>query len=242
MAELALRSPDEPHRQLMLLAAERLVATRRRDADLGYPGPAELLADLRMVQASLAEAGAPRLAYGELQHLIWQVETFGFHLAELEVRQHSAVHATALEEVRAGGARSAATQEVLGDAAGDGGPAAAVRRRRVPPLRRQLHPVGGRHRRGLRAGGGGDGRAPTGPGCGAALRDRRRPGGCRWCARRCAGAAGGAAPARADRSAAGGDARLLRLGQGRRPGHRDVRPVRRAGALAQWARPQPASC
>jgi phosphoenolpyruvate carboxylase len=65
------------------------------------------------VQESLAEAGAVRQAYGELQHLIWQVETFGFHLAELEIRQHSAVHEKALAEVRAGGVLSEQTQEVL---------------------------------------------------------------------------------------------------------------------------------
>ena len=53
------------------------------------------------MQSSLAEGGAPRQAYGELQHLIWQAETFGFHLAGLEVRQHSQVHARALTELRA---------------------------------------------------------------------------------------------------------------------------------------------
>ena len=79
----------------------RLIATRARDADLAYPGPEEFLAGLRLVQASLATAGAPQQAFGELQHLIWQAETFGFHLAGLEVRQHSPVHARALAELRA---------------------------------------------------------------------------------------------------------------------------------------------
>jgi len=65
------------------------------------------------VQRSLAAGGAARQAYGELQQLIWQVETFGFHLAELEVRQHSLVHERALAEVRAGGSLSAETAEVL---------------------------------------------------------------------------------------------------------------------------------
>jgi phosphoenolpyruvate carboxylase len=110
---IAKRSPGEPHRQLMLYAAERVEATRRRDADLGYGGPADLLADLRVVQDSLVEAGAVRQAYGELQHLIWQVETFGFHLAELEIRQHSGVHEKALAEIRAGGPLSEQTEEVL---------------------------------------------------------------------------------------------------------------------------------
>jgi phosphoenolpyruvate carboxylase len=80
---------------------------------LAYPGPAEFIDDLRLVQRELAQAGAPRQAFGELQHLVWQAETFGFHLAELEVRQHSAVHARALAEVAAGGELSAPTGEVL---------------------------------------------------------------------------------------------------------------------------------
>ena len=62
---------------------------------------------------SLAAAGAGRLAFGEVQHLVWQAETFGFHLAELEVRQHSQVHERALAEIRAGGPRSDLTREVL---------------------------------------------------------------------------------------------------------------------------------
>ncbi len=69
----------------------------------------DLLADLRTVQDSLAQARAPRQAYGHLQQLIWQVETFGFHLTELEVRQHSAVHAKALADLEAGGPRSEQT-------------------------------------------------------------------------------------------------------------------------------------
>ncbi|GAB3666642.1 phosphoenolpyruvate carboxylase [Actinocorallia lasiicapitis] len=113
LSELAARAPGEPHRQYLLYAAERIKATRERNADLGYAGPEQLLDDLVLIQDSLAEAGAVRQAYGELQHLIWQVETFGFHLAELEIRQHSAVHERALAEVRAGGAYSDETEEVL---------------------------------------------------------------------------------------------------------------------------------
>ncbi|HEX4815566.1 MAG TPA: phosphoenolpyruvate carboxylase, partial [Nonomuraea sp.] len=112
VSELATRSPREPHRQWLLYVAARIAATARRDLDLAYRSPGDLLADLRLAQGSLA-ASAPRQAYGELQHLIWQVETFGFHLAELEVRQHSQVHAAALEELRAGGEPSERTEEVL---------------------------------------------------------------------------------------------------------------------------------
>ncbi|TMD34368.1 MAG: phosphoenolpyruvate carboxylase [Chloroflexi bacterium] len=112
-AELEKRSPSEQHRQVLLHVADRLRATRTSDGRGGYTSAADLLADLCSVQASLAGAGAPRQAYGELQHLIWQVETFGLHLAELEVRQHSQVHTNALAEVRGNGMLSAQTREVL---------------------------------------------------------------------------------------------------------------------------------
>ncbi len=112
-AGIAKRSPGEPHRQLLLFAAERIRATRLRHADLAYGAPAELLADLAMVQESLVAGGAVRQAYGDLQQLIWQVETFGFHLAELEIRQHSEIHQQALAEIRGGGPRGEQTEEVL---------------------------------------------------------------------------------------------------------------------------------
>ncbi|SIT71149.1 phosphoenolpyruvate carboxylase [Microbacterium sp. RU33B] len=101
-ADVAKRSPDEPHRRVLLMIARKIAATRTRDADLAYRDPEHLLADLRTVQGSLVQAGAPRQAYGHLQQLLWQVETYGFHLAELEVRQHSAVHAKVLAELESG--------------------------------------------------------------------------------------------------------------------------------------------
>jgi len=113
LADLAARSPSEQHRQYLLYAADRVRATRLADLTIAYRAPAELLDDLRAVQRSLASAGADRLAYGELQNLVWQVETFGFHLAELEVRQHSRVHDAALSEIKGGGRRSTQTEEVL---------------------------------------------------------------------------------------------------------------------------------
>lgn len=112
-AEIAKRSPGEPHRAMLLLIARRIVATRTRDADLAYADASELLSDLRTVQTSLAEAGAARHAYGQLQIMIWQVETYGFHLAELEVRQHSAVHAKVLRELASGEPLSDQATEVL---------------------------------------------------------------------------------------------------------------------------------
>jgi phosphoenolpyruvate carboxylase len=112
-ADIEARSQSELHRQYLLYVAERVRATRLGGGPAAYASPADLLDDLRAVQRSLAAAGARRLAYGELQNLVWQVETFGFHLAELEVRQHSRVHALALAELKAGGTPSAQTEEVL---------------------------------------------------------------------------------------------------------------------------------
>src|SRR6201996_8003514 len=92
LAEISARSPGEPYRAYLLYAAERLAATRTRNLDLAYAGAGDFVADLRLVQASLAAGGAVRQAYGELQHLVWQAETFGFHLAGLEGRQDSKGH------------------------------------------------------------------------------------------------------------------------------------------------------
>ncbi|HEU4396582.1 MAG TPA: phosphoenolpyruvate carboxylase [Actinomycetota bacterium] len=145
------RSPEEPHRRKLLLVAEKLAATRAclvgepaagstggpgssppdpPDGKAGYRDAAELLADLRLVQGSLAAAGAARLAYGELQQLAWQAETFGFHLASLEVRQHASVHAQALAELAPDAATDAAALDRL---ATDGWPG--------PPVN-QAHPGG----------------------------------------------------------------------------------------------------
>ena len=89
---------EEPHRAAMLVAAARLAATRL-DQGAGYDSSAEFVADLLIVQGSLAAAGAGRLAAGEIQNLIWQAGTFGFHFASLEVRQHSSVHREVVREL-----------------------------------------------------------------------------------------------------------------------------------------------
>ena len=95
---LATRSADEPHRVFLLHIAARIAATRT-EGNLAYGSASELLDDLRALRSSLEQAGAVRLAFGEVQNLVWQVETFGFHLAELEVRQHSKAHTDPTPEV-----------------------------------------------------------------------------------------------------------------------------------------------
>ena len=99
-SKASVMSASEPHRAVMLVMADRLKATVGRNADTMYHNCEEFLADLRVVQRSLAAAGASRAAYGPVQTLIWQAETFGFHMVEMEFRQHSVVHARALADIR----------------------------------------------------------------------------------------------------------------------------------------------
>ncbi len=151
MARIVKDSPSEPHRQKLLAVGARVAATRAERAGWSYADPEEMLADLTLVQDSLIGAGDSRSAHGELQHLIWIVQTFGFHLAELEVRQHSAVHEAALVELfgRIGAVDgvsiadplAAARDAVLLDRlATEGWPAPATRQQSCPSAPRRCSP------------------------------------------------------------------------------------------------------
>ncbi len=102
MRDLEQRFPREPYRRRLGAIAERLARTRAHLAGLPgpqggrYEQPETLLGELAELGEALAADGLGRVAHGALQDLRWQVETFGFHLASLEVRQHSSVHRAAL--------------------------------------------------------------------------------------------------------------------------------------------------
>jgi phosphoenolpyruvate carboxylase len=106
--DLQRRFAGQPYRQAFGVIGARLERTRlrltgrRAGREGAYASAAELLGDLHFVQNALRQHAADRLAWGEVQDLVWQVETFGFHLASLEIRQHADVHAAALEHLRAG--------------------------------------------------------------------------------------------------------------------------------------------
>lgn len=99
-SKASLISTKELHRAVLLVMAERLHYTIKRDVDLMYHSCEDFIDDLKIVQRSLSQAHAPRAAYGPLQDLIWQAQTFGFHLVEMEFRQHSLVHTRALDDIR----------------------------------------------------------------------------------------------------------------------------------------------
>ena len=107
-AELMRHFPGEPYRRRLGSMAERLRQTRHHLVDghglgAGYASPARLREEVIELQASLVADHMERVAYGEVQSLLWQVETFGFHALSLEVRQHSEVHGATLAALETGG-------------------------------------------------------------------------------------------------------------------------------------------
>lgn len=115
--ELALRRRDlhrysqEPYVLKLLAVEERLgqtlehaqaLAGGSRSSSHGhaYETPEQLLTDLDLIRDSLLANRSDEIANaGRLPHLIRQIQAFGFHLATLDVRQHSDEHARALGEI-----------------------------------------------------------------------------------------------------------------------------------------------
>jgi phosphoenolpyruvate carboxylase len=109
-AELA--STDEPYRRALQAIRGRLSATAaaildRQPAhqlDLGarpYRAPAELRADLDVIDDSLRGHGSALLADDRLARLREAVHVFGFHLCGLDMRQNSEVHEQVVAELLA---------------------------------------------------------------------------------------------------------------------------------------------
>jgi phosphoenolpyruvate carboxylase len=103
---------DEPYRRAISGIYARLSATyealtgrapprpTRLQAE-PYPTPQALADDLRVLGRSISGEGGPLAGPGPLSRLIRAVETFGFHLATLDMRQNSAVHERVVAELLA---------------------------------------------------------------------------------------------------------------------------------------------
>ncbi len=87
----------EPYRLKLLFIREKLENTLS-GAPSGYPGPEQFLKDIVLMRHSLAESGST-LSTRSLDQLIRMIKIFGFHLAKLDIRQHSERHTAALDEV-----------------------------------------------------------------------------------------------------------------------------------------------
>ncbi|MFY7866032.1 phosphoenolpyruvate carboxylase [Roseateles sp.] len=117
MQALAERSPDrnehrmdEPYRRALTGMYARAAATLHQLTGTEalrhavapqepYAGPDELLADLRVIEASLRSHHAQALIAPRLKPLIRAVRVFGFHLATLDLRQSSDQHEAVVTEL-----------------------------------------------------------------------------------------------------------------------------------------------
>ena len=101
---------DEPYRQALRGMHARLAATAQQligrvpgNPPIGerprYNSPSELLADLDVIDTALHQHGAHAVANGRLIALRGAVETFGFHLATVDLRQNSVVHQQVVDEL-----------------------------------------------------------------------------------------------------------------------------------------------
>src|SRR5450830_70259 len=112
--DLSPHRQDEPYRLAIMAVMARLTLSFQNlignEASLHvennlaenlrpYAGADELLADLNIVANSLIENHGELLVYPRLGKLIKAIETFGFHLATIDLRQSSDVHEAVLKEL-----------------------------------------------------------------------------------------------------------------------------------------------
>ena len=90
------RNRDEPWRQLLYLIREK---NDHLPTDRGYATAAALKEDIVLVEDALIEAGITMAARQCLRPLRRTIDTFGYHLAKLDIRQNSAMHDRALAEI-----------------------------------------------------------------------------------------------------------------------------------------------
>jgi phosphoenolpyruvate carboxylase len=114
---LSQRNPHEPYRQQCTYIREKLLRSRAHAAQhhpawghaqqlppfgTFYHTSDELLADLRVMDASLRANGGALVADGDLHDFIRRAEVFGLHTATLDIRQHADRHVSAIAEICAG--------------------------------------------------------------------------------------------------------------------------------------------
>ncbi|NVB77741.1 MAG: phosphoenolpyruvate carboxylase [Kofleriaceae bacterium] len=98
------RTVHEPWREKLWYVQARLRGTLEH-AEHGYPGAERYRADLAILDRSLRAAGFELVAEEDLRDMLRRVDVFGFHLASLDLRQHSGVHDRVVDELLAHGGR-----------------------------------------------------------------------------------------------------------------------------------------
>jgi phosphoenolpyruvate carboxylase len=108
-ADIQERYNLEIYRQYVNLLMEKLPvepvtnrATVLNECKGCYVHAAELVNDLEILSEALTEAGAGVIASADVRDSIRLVQTFGFHLAQLDIRQNSSFYEKALEQLLSG--------------------------------------------------------------------------------------------------------------------------------------------
>jgi phosphoenolpyruvate carboxylase len=115
------RTVHEPWREKLWYMQSRLRGALEY-AEHGYSEAARYRSDLAVLDRTLRAAGFAAIAEQELRDAIRRVDVFGFHLASLDLRQHSNVHDRVVGELLARGGRpgyldldETARRKVLGE-------------------------------------------------------------------------------------------------------------------------------
>ncbi|HUS30950.1 MAG TPA: phosphoenolpyruvate carboxylase, partial [Kofleriaceae bacterium] len=99
------RTVNEPWREKLWYVQARLRGTLDH-AEHGYPDDRRYRTDLAVLDRSLRAAGFAAIAEQDLRDMLRRVDVFGFHLASLDLRQHSGVHDRVVGELLERGGRA----------------------------------------------------------------------------------------------------------------------------------------
>ena len=101
--EIRVRSEEEVYRRFLVYILFRLNAAKEvPPSPDAYTDAKQFAADLKIMLDSLVQNGGGRMATYLLEPLIRQVETFGFHLHTLDIRQHAKIHSEAIRQLAEG--------------------------------------------------------------------------------------------------------------------------------------------
>ncbi|MFC7142752.1 phosphoenolpyruvate carboxylase [Halosimplex aquaticum] len=96
-SETEERYPNEPYRQKLKLMRESVLRVNDVRSG-GYEDESEFLADIEALAESLRANGADVIAESQVDPLYRTVDTFGFNLASLDLRDHRENHTNAIAE------------------------------------------------------------------------------------------------------------------------------------------------
>ena len=141
-AQNPTRAAEEIYRRHLDYVLERLRHTREKPTSAqAYLEAEEFAADLKLMRESLEANGGTRLARLLLDPLLRQVNTFGFHLHSLDIRQHAQIHARAIAELQGGAkVREDASQPARLDSPSDATRQLLETLRRVTELKQEFPP------------------------------------------------------------------------------------------------------